>query len=184
MSPSLLPTGDQDYSFAPGFKEEFTAAEWLLVPVSVIGGHAWEGQSPYIVISPCLALVFIGIALLLRQQRRTGVSRSPFSWLAILAGLLYLGGASVTFTQMVMALGNTGWDNAALLTLLFIIIPVVLGFAAIRTGFGTGKTLPVTARVSMGIIGILGLLFWAGLIIGPVIAFIAAVVPPEKNQGS
>jgi hypothetical protein len=32
-------------------------------------------------------------------------------------------------------------------------------------------------RFSLGIIGLLGLLFWAGLIIGPVIAIIAALVP-------
>jgi hypothetical protein len=173
--------GEQDYSFAPGFKEEFTAAEWLLVPVSVIGGHAWEGQSPFIVLAPCIALVLLGIALLLRQQRRTGISRSPFSWCAITAGLLYLGGASITFTQMVRALDITGWDTSALLTLLFIIIPVVLGIAAIRAGFGTDKTRPVTARISLGIIGMLGLLFWAGLIIGPVIAFVAAILPEQLN---
>ena len=173
--------GKQDYSFAPGFKEEFTAAEWLFVPVSVIGGHVWEGQSPFIVLAPCIALVLLGIALLIRQQRRAGISRSLFSWCAITAGLLYLGGASVTFTQMVRALGITGWDNAAVLTLLFIIIPVVLGIAAIRTGFGTDKPLPVTTRISLSIIGMLGLLFWAGLIIGPVIAFFAAILPEQLN---
>lgn len=32
-------------------------------------------------------------------------------------------------------------------------------------------------RLSLGIIGLLGLLFWAGLIIGPVITFFAAMAP-------
>jgi hypothetical protein len=175
---------EQDYSFAPGFKEEFTVTEWLLVPVSVIGIHSYEGQSPFIVLSPCIALVFIGIALLLRQQRRIGISRSPFSWCSITAGLLYLGGASVTFTQMVRTLGITGWDNSAILTLLFIFIPVVLGIAAIRTGFGAGHPVQLKERAIVAVIGVLGLLFWAGLIVGPVIAFAAAIVPGDTKQGS
>ena len=32
-------------------------------------------------------------------------------------------------------------------------------------------------RLSLGIIGLLGLLFWAGLIIDPVITFFAAMAP-------
>ncbi|MCX6682407.1 MAG: hypothetical protein NTY71_05425 [Methanoregula sp.] len=174
--------GEQDYSLAPGFKEEFSATEWLLVPVNVIGIHTWEGQSPVIVLAPCIAVVLLGIALLLRQQRRTGVSRSPFSWLAITAGLLYLGGASITFTQMVRALGITGWDPSAILTLIFISIPVVLGIVALRTGFGSGQPVLAKERVVLAVIGLLGLLFWAGLIIGPVIAFVAAVVPEKPKR--
>ena len=176
--------GAQDYSLAPGYEEKFTAAEWLLIPISVIGIHAWEGQSPFIVLAPCIALVLIGIALLLRHQRRTGISRSLFSWLATTAGLLYLGGASITFTQMIRALGITGWDNSAVLTLLFIIIPVVLGVAAIRIGFKAGHPVLRKDRVFMAVIGVLGLVVWGGLIIGPVIAFVSAVVPVGTKQGS
>ncbi len=175
--------GEQDYSFAPGFREEFTASEWLFVPVSVIGIHAWEGQSLAVILAPCIAVVLLGIALLLRQQKRTGTSRSLFSWLAITAGLLYLGGASVTFTQMVRALGITGWDPSAILTLIFISIPVGLGIVALRTGFGSGQPVLAKERVLLAVIGMLGLLFWAGLIIGPVIAFVAAIVPESTKQG-
>ena len=37
--------------------------------------------------------------------------------------------------------------------------------------------LPVSARIPVGVIGLLSFLFWAGLIIGPVIAFVTAIVP-------
>jgi len=169
--------GEQDYSFAPGFREEFTASEWLLIPVSVIGIHAWEGQSPVIVLAPCIAVVLLGIALLLRRQKKTGTPRSLFSWLAITAGLFYLGGASITFTQMVRALGIAGWDPSAFLTFIFISIPVVLGIVALRIGFGSGQPVLAKERVLLAVIGVLGLVFWGGLIIGPVIAFAAAIVP-------
>jgi hypothetical protein len=175
--------GEQDYSFAPGFREEFTASEWLLIPVSVIGIHAWEGQSPVVVLAPCIAVVLLGIAILLRRQKRNATPRSPFSWLAISAGLLYLGGASTTFTQMVRALGITGWDNSAILTLIFISIPVVLGIVALMTGFGSGHPVPAKERIWLAVLGVLGLLFWAGLVLGPLIACIAAFVPQRPKFG-
>ena len=174
--------GEQDYSFAPGFREEFTASEWLLIPISVIGIHAWEGQSPVVVLAPCIALVLLGIALLLRQQKRAGTSRSLFSWLAITAGLLYLGGACVTFTQMVRSLGITGWDPSAALTLIFIGIPVGLGIVALRTGFPSTQPVPAQERVVLAVVGVLGLVFWGGLIIGPVIAIVAAIVPAGTKK--
>jgi hypothetical protein len=174
--------GEQDYSFAPGFREEFTANEWLSIPVSVIWIHAWEGQSLAVILAPCIAVVLLGIALLLRQQKRTGSPLSLFSWLAITAGLVYLGGASITFTQMVRALAITSWDPSAILTLIFISIPVGLGIVALRTGFGPGQPVLAKDRVLLAVIGVLGLVFWGGLIIGPVIAFIAAIVPAGTKK--
>jgi hypothetical protein len=169
--------GEQDYSLAMGFMEEFSAAEWLLVPVNVIGIHMWEGQSLAVILAPCIAVVLLGIALLLRQQRRTKTSRTAFSWLAITAGLLYLGGASITLTQMVRALSQTGFSPSIVVTLIFAAIPILLGIWALRTGFSAESPLPITWRISIAVIGGLGLLFWAGLIIGPVMMFIAAVIP-------
>jgi hypothetical protein len=174
--------GEQDYSLAPGFKEEFSATEWLFVPVNVIGIHVWEGQSPFVVLAPCIALVLLGGALLLWQQRRRGIHRSLFSWCAILAGLLYLGGASITFTQMVRALSQTGFSPSCVVTLIFAAIPIALGVWALRAGFSAERPLTVSRRASMAVIGMFGLLFWAGFIIGPVIAFIAAVVPEKPKR--
>ena len=174
--------GEQDYSFAPGFREEFTVSEWLLVPVSVTGGHVWEGLSLAVILAPCIAVVLLGLALLLRQQKRTGTAYSLFSWLAITAGLLYLGGASITFTQMVRALAITGWDPSAILTLIFIGIPVVLGIVAMLTGLRSIQPMPAKDRLLVAVIGVLGLLFWAGLIIGPVIALVAAIVPAGTKK--
>lgn len=172
--------GEQDYSFAPGFREEFTASEWFLIPVSVIGIHAWEGQSLAVILAPCIAVVLLGITLLLRLQERTGTHRSPFSWLAVTAGLIYLGGASITSTQMVRALGITGWQPSAILTLIFTSIPVVLGIVALKTGFGSGQPVHAKERVLLAIIGLLGLLFWGGLIVGPAIAFVAVALPSRR----
>jgi hypothetical protein len=70
----------------------------------------------------------------------------------------------------------TGLSAGVIVTLIFAFIPAILGVWILRIA---RSTFPLSKqnRFSLGIIGLLGLLFWAGLIIGPVIAFVAALVP-------
>jgi uncharacterized membrane protein (Fun14 family) len=84
---------------------------------------------------------------------------------------------------MVRALWFTGWDPSAILTFLFILIPLGLGLAALWAGFHAGHAVILKERLILAVIGVFGLLFWGGLIIGPVIAFAAAVVPVGKDKG-
>ena len=70
----------------------------------------------------------------------------------------------------------TGPSAGVIITLIFALIPILLGVWALRIARSTSPQ-SKEDRLSLVIIGLLGLLFWAGLIIGPVIAFIAALVP-------
>jgi hypothetical protein len=79
---------------------------------------------------------------------------------------------------MVRVLRLTGLSAGVIITLILAFIPIMLGIWILRI---SRSTFPLSKkdRFSLGIIGLLGLLFWAGLIIGPVIAFIAALVPEQ-----
>jgi hypothetical protein len=46
-----------EYSLAPGFLEQFTLSEWLLIPFSVISIYLWEGQSLSLIFAPFLIIV-------------------------------------------------------------------------------------------------------------------------------
>jgi hypothetical protein len=163
--------GGAHYSLAPGFREEFTAAEWLLIPWSVLFIHFWEGQSPAVVFAPGVLVAAGGLFLAVLYRRKLGVRREPLGWLILLAGLLYLGGAAMTGFQMIHALLRTGYSAGVLLTLFFIAGPVVLGLFAVRAGVRSSGTDPsLMSGFAMAVIGILGLLLWAGLLIGPVLA--------------
>jgi hypothetical protein len=73
----------------------------------------------------------------------------------------------------------TGPSPAIIVTLVFAIIPMALGILALRVG----RTLSIRTmqdRGSLMLIGILGLILWAGLIIGPVLAIVAAVLPERS----
>jgi hypothetical protein len=169
--------GGAKYSLAPGFKEEFTATEWLLVPWSVISIRLWEGQSPAAVFVPELIVVIGGLALSVLYWRKQGLSRDPVSWLILVSGLLYLGGAAMTCLQIVHTVRLTGYTPGVLLTLLFIAGPLILGILAVRAGIRSpGPDPSLASGAAMAVTGILGLLLWAGLIIGPVLALAGSVI--------
>ncbi len=165
------------YSLAPGFLEEFTPAEWLLIPWSVITIHLWEGQSLFLILSPLIAVLIGGIALITVARKKKGMPFGPVHWLIVTAGLLYIGGAAMTALQIVFTVSVTGYDPSIFLTLFFLGIPLLLGLIAVRAGFTLSRR---DSGRKTGVIlimtGLLGLLFWAGLIIGPVLAIAGGVV--------
>lgn len=169
--------GGAKYSLAPGFKEEFTAAEWLLVPWSVIAIHLWEGQSPVVVFAPLVIVVIGGLAMAGLYRKKRGPGRDPVPWLILTAGLLYLGGAAMTGLQIVHTVLRTGYSPGVLLTLIFLAGPFILGLFAVRAGIRSPGPYPsLMSGVAIAGTGILGLLLWAGLLIGPLLAMTGSAV--------
>ena len=175
----VSPADETRYSMAIGYVEEFTPSEWILVPINVISTHLREGQSVLSVFSPFLAVVVLGFIVIARREQRSGSHLTLSGWLARAAGLCYLGGAAITFTQMVRALGVTGPSPAGALTLILVIIPVALGTLAMQIGAITPRK-TLKERIFLVLIGVLGLTFWAGLIIGPVLVIGAAALPDRS----
>jgi hypothetical protein len=176
--------GGAKYSLAPGFREEFTAAEWLLIPWSVISIHLWEGQSPAGVFAPGIAVVTGGLVLAVLYRKKQGLMRDPVLWLVLVAGLLYLGGAAMTGLQIVHTVLRTGYSPGVLLTLIFIAGPVILGIFAVREGIRSPVPDPtLMSGIAMAVTGILGLLLWAGLLIGPLLALAGSAVILVRSAG-
>ena len=176
--------GSARYSLAPGFKEEFTAMEWLLVPLSVIGIHLWEGQSPVTIFAPAILVITCGFLAVMLCRKGEGVLKDPARLFILTCGLLYIGGAAMTVLQIIHAVLRTGYSPGVILTLLFITGPVVLGIFAIRAGLR--QAVPESLRregVAFALIGTLGLLFWAGLLLGPLLALAAAGISLLRPAG-
>jgi len=172
----ISPADETQYSIASGYLEEFSLFEWVLVPVNVINTHLWEGQSMIAILAPFLAIIILGLVLTARRERDNKIKKPLSFWLAAIAGLCYLGGAAIVLVQMFRAFMVTGPSAGVVITLIFALIPIMLGIWALRSARSPSPH-SLKDRVSLGIIGLLGLLFWAGIIIGPVIACIAALVP-------
>ena len=179
----ISPADETQYSIATGYLEEFSLFEWVLVPVNLINTHLWEGQSIIAILAPFLAIIILGLILITRRERDNRIKKPLSFWLATIAGLCYLGAASIVLVQMFRVLMVTGFSAGVIVTLILAFIPIMLGIWILRI---SRSTFPLSKkdRFSLGIIGLLGLLCWAGLIIGPVIAIISALVPEQYYHNS
>ncbi|MFA7197736.1 MAG: hypothetical protein WC093_00455 [Methanoculleus sp.] len=162
-----------NYALALGFVESYTLGEWVRVPIDVVAIHRHEGQPLLLIFAPMIAVLAIGTVLLLRAL-------SLFALAGATAGLLFIGSGAMTLMQMAIAAVGTDPGAAILPTLVFALIAILLGVLALRVAFrkkvGTGE------RLVMVVLGALALVTWAGLVIGPVLAFIAAIVPVRHRR--
>jgi len=79
--------------------------------------------------------------------------------------------------QMIIALAGSSADNSVIMTLLFGLLPILFGILLIRTSMRIVKELNKTNRAILLVIGIFGLIFWSGVIIGPVLTIISSLLP-------
>jgi hypothetical protein len=169
--------GGGKYSLAPGFIEQFTVSEWLLIPFSVISIFLWAGQSLAAVIAPLLFIVIAGLVLLIWYQKKSGKCWGYREWIVLISGILYLGGAAVTLVQTIHTVLLTGYSPGVLVTLIFIAAPVILGIFIIRTGLTLTYGRPGHATgLWLLVAGFLGLVVWAGFVIGPILALIGGTL--------
>jgi hypothetical protein len=173
------PDAGGPYTFASGKLEAFTATEWIMVPVNLIGVRLWQEQSPLLIFGPYLVVLIAGMILMLRWPGRQRMSIP--AWLGFAAGLLYIGTGAATLLQTGIALQVATGGPAVLVTLVFAAIQICAGGAAVSTSLRPSGSLPLRFRIQMIVIGIVGLVAWGGLIIGPVLAFAAALVPARTG---
>jgi hypothetical protein len=152
----------------------------LLAPIFPAGvpdsGIGMGGQSIITVIATFLAVVILGFIVIARREHIKVRHRPLRFWLETIAGLLYLGGSAVVLVHLVREISTVAISPLIPFTLLYALIPAALGMWAMRIA-----RCPVPGslreRVFLVLIGLLGILFWSGFIIGPVIALCAAIVP-------
>jgi hypothetical protein len=172
------------YILATGYLEEFTAAEWLGIPVELARVRIWQGQSPFLLIGPyVLGFLLMGLLVAGRGKsawRDLGISR----WSGLIAGALYAGSGLLVLAEMGIALSVTGWDPGAGLTLVFAVIPLVLGAVAFRLSLRAEEAWRLSQRIGMLAIAGLGFAFWAGMLVGPALAVLSATAPPYGPSGN
>jgi len=162
-----------------GYVESFTAYEWLKVPFDVAFVHHWEGQDYLLILLPMILVLFGGLLLNCYYfKARLDVTRT----LAFVGSLAYLGSAAIIFTQMIIALYGAAYDSLVLITPIFILLPALLGYSILRKVRKVEWNRWQRARVL--IYGLIGLVFWAGYIIGPVLVMISVLIPSKRMQST
>jgi len=168
------PEGGGNYALALGYVESFTVGEWIRVPVDVVAIHRHEGQPLLLIFAPMIAVLAAGAALLLRRR-----PLSLFAASGAIAGLLFIGSGAMTLMQTAIAAAGTDPGAALILTLVIALISIFLGawalLVALRKHIGAGE------RIAMVVLGALALVTWAGLVVGPLLAFVAAILPARRR---
>lgn len=175
--------GEGNYGLILGYRETFTLKEWISIPLNQIKIYRWEGQSLFLIFTP-LALTLAAGLLAIFLKRETVAEYSPARVSGMLAGLFFLGTGITYICQMLISLSKSSYSSGIGITLFLILLSVGLGIIAIaltlrNENYGKGSA---RKRLYFFGLGILGLLFWAGWFIGPLLAFEAALLPWEIKR--
>jgi hypothetical protein len=178
---SSNPTGGH-YGLAIGDRETYTIDEYVLIPYDLISIYQWEGQNLALILAPMVVTVSVGIVLVAWRQRKQHDLANPMAWLGSIAGLTFLGTAASTFYQLAFCATQVSVEAEVIITLIFAVIPLIIGVLTLRIALKRNPAKTLRKRVYFVILGVAALFSWAGLIIGPVFAFAASLMPARLKR--
>lgn len=162
------------YGLAIGYREEFGFRERVTAPLQIISVYLWEGQSLGVILIPYLVAEILALLLFWRGSRRTS-----FCLAGSLAGFLFLASSASVLTQLVFNLTRAPFVPEVYITLAIAILHAFLGVATIRLARGEAGLLQ---RVLLAVLGTLALLAGSGLIMGPILALAASLLPSRSGS--
>ena len=163
------------YGIAIGQREAFTLSQWVTTPLAFSAIYSWEGQSLVLVYAPALLVVLIGLGLLVRRQRR-GRTLDLVGWMAAIAGLLFLGSGATVVSQMAVSLMRSKPDALVIATLVLATVPMVVGVLTLLLAMRRSGRWTIGSRLYLALLGVAALVFWAGWLVGPGLAIVAAFI--------
>ncbi|MFC1487813.1 hypothetical protein ACFLRN_09030 [Thermoproteota archaeon] len=170
-------TGSGKVGIVLGYIESFTLVEWLKVPFDVAFIHNWEGQDYLIILLPMIIIVVGGLLI---NGYFFKLSLDGSQILAFAGSLTYFGSGAIVLHQMIIALVGSTYNTLLFMTLIFILLPVLLGFSIIRKA--TKRDLSIGQEIRLLLYGLVGLFFWAGYIVGPILVIISVLVKVIKRK--
>jgi hypothetical protein len=178
---SSNPTGGH-YGLAIGETETYTIDEWVLIPLNLIGIYQWEGQNLALILAPMIITVIVGLILVALRQRKHRDLANPMAWLASIAGLTFIGTAASTLYQLVFCATQVPTGLEAIITLIFAVIPLMIGVLTLRLALKNSQTVTIRKRIYFVVLGVAALFIWAGFFIGPILAIVVAVMPTKLRK--
>ncbi len=170
-------TGSGKVGIVIGYIESFTPIEWLKVPFDVAFVHNWEGQDYLIILLPMIIIVFGGL-LINGYYYKLPLDASQI--LAFAGSLTYFGSGAIILHQMIIGMMGSTYDALLVVTIIFAFIPILLGYSIIRKA--TKPNLSIGQKIRLLLYGILGLIFWAGYIVGPLLVIISVIIKIIKRK--
>ncbi len=162
------------YALTVGTNEEFSFSERITMPIRLMSVYLWEGQSLSTILIPYLVAEIIGLLIFWRSSRRTA-----FRLAGTLSGFLFLATSASVFTQMVFSLTRAPFGPEVYISLAVAVFHALLGVISLHLAGGEAGILQ---RVLLAVIGTMALLAGSGLIMGPVLAIAASILPSMRGS--
>jgi hypothetical protein len=169
------------FSITLGYVETFELDEWLLVPFSVMIIHQWNGQGLLSNLAPMIATVVIGLAFLLNRRDEYTELENGLGWIGALGALLFFGSGVTIFYQIVLAALFTV-SIQILFSITFGIIPILLGFFAIRTVLSENWQNNRSKQLLLLVLGLIAPFLWAGLFVGPALIIAISLIAIVRTR--
>jgi hypothetical protein len=166
-----------------GYVESFTFVEWLMVPFDVAFVHNWEGQDYFFILLPIIITVVGGLLIYGYYFKSREPVLNVSQLLAFLGSLTFFGSGGIILQQMFIALLGSTVDAILFVTLIFAAFPILLGYSIVRKA--TKSDLSFGQEIRLLLYGLIGLVFWAGYILGPLLVILSALIKliKRKNAG-
>ncbi len=156
-----------DCGLVVGNVESFTVVEFVRVPLDLLVGRT-SGRARVCSRSlPFLVTLAVGLILLLYWIHRPGSEIPLYGLIGAISVVFLLGSFAVLIYQTIYALNQVPANSQVAITLVFPLIPLVLGSLMIGMGL-KGPIVPTArTRIYLAIIGVVTLFLWPGYYIGP-----------------
>jgi len=171
------PANHGKIGIAIGYVETFSVIEWIRIPIDTINIHIWEGQNLFLILAPMIISMFIGIAIIFYKKLTKNFDLKK--WMIYITGLIYLGSGLILLAQTIFAAASS-FGASVIITSIFIIIPIILGLILIKISLKLKEQKKRITMIKLLMIGILGVIFWSGIIIGPIISIISSFFLVKK----
>jgi hypothetical protein len=83
---------------------------------------------------------------------------------------------------MIIGLMDSAYNPLLFVTIIFILLPALLGYSIIRKA--KNRDLSIGQKIRLLIYGLIGLFFWAGYIVGPLLVIISSLMKLIKRKKS
>lgn len=163
------------YGLAIGYRESYAIDEWILIPLNLVAVYQWEGQSLAVIFAPMVATLAVGLILMVGQQRILSANLTISTWIGGIAGLLFLGSGINILIQMAIKLTQVHLSGEMVVTIVLALIPIILGIAVLRMVLRNGAKGSGRRGVYFVVLGVVGLVAWAGLLVGPILAILSGI---------
>jgi len=169
------------YGLAVGYQETWSPMEWIRLPLDVVNIRIWEGQSLWLIFAPMVSVLGIGFVWTgWKYYDKREKPDNAKEWCLLTSALLYIGSGAMLLMQMTIASARSNPGLAVIVTIIFALIPLILGYKLWEKSLDFKKPEKMD-RVKVIIFGLLGFFVWAGIIIGPIIAIISGLLPSRED---